>query len=85
MEKEQFDLAARTLMKLGLTHQNAFDFKLARDAFDHGFELWRREPEMRPTEPLQDAPHALRLYEHVPTTLDPARADDLPPAGAEHA
>src|SRR5690606_31099553 len=34
--------AARTLVKLGLTYQSAFDFNQARQAYDEGFALWQQ-------------------------------------------
>ena len=41
-EKGAYEQAARTCMRLGLTHQNAFEHPKARQAFDKGFALWQR-------------------------------------------
>jgi ABC-type oligopeptide transport system substrate-binding subunit len=40
--QEAFDRAARTLMKLGLTHHTAFDFKRSRSAYDEAFAMRQR-------------------------------------------
>jgi predicted ATPase len=74
--KEVGDLeqAARTLMKLGLTHHNTFDFKAGRRAYEEGFILWQRMGESHPTTPSPPAPHALRMAESEPVTLDPGLA-----------
>ncbi len=47
--KGDYDEAARTCMRLGITHQNASDYASARLAFDRGFAL-----EQRASEVLQD-------------------------------
>jgi oligopeptide transport system substrate-binding protein len=59
-EQGEHEQAARTLMKLGLTHHAAFDFQRSRQAYEEGFALWPRAWEMElPTPP--PAPHPLRL------------------------
>jgi oligopeptide transport system substrate-binding protein len=65
------DRAARTLMKLGLTCHNAFDFQRSCEAYDEGFALLQRAGETGPTE-LPPAPHALRMAYPDPLTLDPS-------------
>jgi ABC-type oligopeptide transport system substrate-binding subunit len=85
--KEASDLerAARTLMKLGLTYHNAFDFKAARQAYEEGFILWQRAGEMEPAAPPPPAPHALRVDWGDPPTLDPGLAWDSASIGViEH-
>lgn len=74
-ERNEIDRAARTLMKLGLTHHIAFDFRQAREAYDEGFELWRRAGESLPAA-LPPAPHPLRIALRVPLTLDPGYYTD---------
>ncbi len=73
-EVGDYERAARTLMKLGLTCHNAFDFKAARRAYQEGFVLWQRagatEVAVRPPA----APHSLRVIWTEPVTLDPAIA-----------
>jgi oligopeptide transport system substrate-binding protein len=67
--------AARTLMKLGLTYHNAFEFRRARQAYDEGFALWQQARELQRTI-LSPAPHALRTHWiDAATRLDPAFAD----------
>lgn len=79
IQKEQVkhELAARTLMKLGLTHHNAFDFRQAREAYDEGFQLWQRSFEIETDTPLPPAPHSLRLGGEEPRTLDPTMCNDI--------
>lgn len=75
-EQGDYERAARTLMKLGLTYHIAFDFRRARQAYDEGFFLWQRAAGVRPAT-LPPAPHALRLDQNEPQTLDPALAGDF--------
>lgn len=74
MEHER---AARTLMKLGLTHHNAFDFPRAREAYEEGFSLWQRACEVQAPVSTGPAPHGLRVAWHV-FAIDPAVTDDFP-------
>jgi oligopeptide transport system substrate-binding protein len=74
-EQGDYERAARTLMKLGLTYHNAFDFKAARQAYEEGFALWQRAGEIQEGVPPPPTPHALRVAWHrPPTTLDPTMA-----------
>jgi oligopeptide transport system substrate-binding protein len=77
--KEAGDLerAARTLMKLGLTHYTALQFRRARQIYDEGFALWQRAGETARREGVRPrpAPHTLRLPS-MPWTLDPTKAWD---------
>jgi ABC-type oligopeptide transport system substrate-binding subunit/DNA-binding SARP family transcriptional activator len=74
-EQRAYERAARTLMKLGLTHHTAFEFRRARQAYEEGFALWQRAGEMESTvHPA--APHALRIACVDPLTLDPSLAAD---------
>jgi ABC-type oligopeptide transport system substrate-binding subunit/class 3 adenylate cyclase len=76
-QQEDFDRAARTLMKLGLTYHASFDFRRARRAHDEGFALWRRAAEEQPSRTPPPAPHALRMGVFEPLgALDPAIAAD---------
>jgi ABC-type oligopeptide transport system substrate-binding subunit len=70
--KEQGDheQAARTMMKLGLAHHNAFQFQQSRQAYDEGFALWRRAGEVQAAVGHLPAPHALRLFWYDLPTLD---------------
>jgi oligopeptide transport system substrate-binding protein len=58
-ERRDYERAARTLMKLGLTYHSAFDFRQARQAYEEGFALWQRAGQIEPAS-LPPAPHALR-------------------------
>jgi oligopeptide transport system substrate-binding protein len=72
-----YEQAARTLMKLGLTYHTAFDFRRSRQAYEEGFALWQRAGEVEPAVPPPPAPHALRMvWYSPPTTLDPTMAID---------
>ncbi|MCZ7571423.1 MAG: ABC transporter substrate-binding protein [Ardenticatenaceae bacterium] len=73
--------AARTLVKLGLTYQIAFDFERARQAYDEGFALWQQAGGIRPATPPFPAPHPMRVDWRDPLTLDPTRAGNFWSAG----
>ncbi len=75
-EQGQHEQAARTLMKLGLTYHNAFDFRQARQAYDEGFALWQRAGAVQPVRPASPAAHSLRVRWLEPITLDPALSPD---------
>ena len=61
-EQERSDEAARTYMKLGLSHHNAFEYRRSREAYEKGFALsQQRTGELRRQAVLPPAPHALRL------------------------
>jgi ABC-type oligopeptide transport system substrate-binding subunit/DNA-binding SARP family transcriptional activator len=68
---------ARTLMKLGLTYHNAFDFKAARKAYQEASVLSQRVAEVKPADLAPAPPHALRITAFEPTTLSPGVAMDL--------
>jgi ABC-type oligopeptide transport system substrate-binding subunit len=72
--------AARTLMNLGLTYHNAFDFGAARQAFEEGFVFWQRLGEVEPAELAPSAPHALRVVAAGPLSLDPRLGANVPSA-----
>jgi oligopeptide transport system substrate-binding protein len=70
------DRAARLLMKIGLVHHAAFDFRAAELAYSEGFTRWRYT-QQREGATLPEAPHALRLVWYPPQTLDPAMCRDI--------
>jgi oligopeptide transport system substrate-binding protein len=84
-ETGQYEQAARTLMKLGLTYHLNFDFEHSHQAYEEGFLLWRRAREVQrePTH-LPPAPHALRANWHDPDTLDPTRPRTIWSVGLAH-
>lgn len=67
---------ARTLMKLGLTHHEAFDFRQAQQVYREGLERWQQAGKHPASAPLPPAPHALRVRWLEPTTLDPTMSPD---------
>ncbi|NIM96314.1 MAG: AAA family ATPase [Anaerolineales bacterium] len=73
-EQREYQAAARTLMKLGLTHHTVFRFKDAREAYEAGFSMWQRVSEVEPDASLPQAPHPLRIALLEPFTLDPGLA-----------
>jgi oligopeptide transport system substrate-binding protein len=76
-EQKEYDRAARTLMKLGLTHHLAYNFEHARQAYEEGFALLQRAGEAVDEGLLNTAPHPLRVDSSIdPTTLDPTMAYD---------
>ncbi|MEJ2598355.1 MAG: ABC transporter substrate-binding protein [Anaerolineales bacterium] len=75
-ERGEHEQAARTLMKLGLTYHNAFDFPQARRVYQEAFTFWRQAEKvfLHEARPISPAPHALRLqYPYEPETLDITR------------
>lgn len=73
LQKEQgeYELAGRTLMKLGLVYHTRFDFAQARRAFEEGFAQWQQTGKREPRLSQPPAPHALRIRWRCPYTLDP--------------
>ena len=69
-----YDLAARTLMKLGLTYHTAFDFQQSQKSYKEGFTLWKRAAELKHTV-LPPVSRALKVYYemNIPETFDPSR------------
>jgi class 3 adenylate cyclase/tetratricopeptide (TPR) repeat protein len=76
--KEQGDheRAARTLMKLGLTHHTAFQFEESDQAYEDGIALWQQVSETHAAVQLPPAPHALRVELLNVSTLDPTVVPD---------
>jgi ABC-type oligopeptide transport system substrate-binding subunit/class 3 adenylate cyclase len=67
---EEQEPAARMLMKLGLTHHNAFQYQRAREAYAAGFALWQRAGTTQVAAVLPPAPHPLRVQWYEPRSLD---------------
>jgi ABC-type oligopeptide transport system substrate-binding subunit/class 3 adenylate cyclase len=68
--------AARTLMKLGLSHDALYDFREAQQAYQEGISLWQRAGAAMPSATPLPAPHALRVAWPEPLTLDPGMYRD---------
>jgi ABC-type oligopeptide transport system substrate-binding subunit/DNA-binding SARP family transcriptional activator len=79
-EEKDYGRAARTLMQLGLTYHNVFDFRRTRRAYQEGFGLWQRAGETQSIAP-PPAPHALRMDWREPATVDPTIAFEVPSIG----
>lgn len=75
-ETDDHARAARTLMKLGLTYHNAFQFSESRQAYEEGFIYWQRSREDQTTTAVKAATHPLRLASDSPPTLDPGLGYD---------
>lgn len=75
-DNQDHALAARTLMKIGITYHNAFQFERSRLAYEKGFAYWQRTSTGQSLRKVPDAPHALRLAAISPPTIDPGLADD---------
>jgi oligopeptide transport system substrate-binding protein len=74
-DKSEWDKAARALMKLGLTYHTAYEFDLARNAYEEGCELWQRSHNLTST--LRQPPQAIIRYpSRRPLTLDPGLCGD---------
>jgi ABC-type oligopeptide transport system substrate-binding subunit/class 3 adenylate cyclase len=79
-ENAEWDRTARSLMKLGLTHQAAFEHEAARKAFDEGFDIWQNLPDLlQGSTTLPGA--TFRYLAYPPTTLDPGKAADTMSTG----
>ncbi len=72
----RLDVAARTLMKLGLTYHHALDFPRARQAYETGFDLWLHASDARPGG-LPTTSQTLRSHWGSLTTLDPGLVGDF--------
>lgn len=71
--KADREATGRLLMKLGLTHQSAFDYTRAQQAFDEAFSLMpERDPAWAKAGSSQ-APRPLRMVWRDPPSLDPTR------------
>ncbi|HEY44727.1 MAG TPA: protein kinase [Anaerolineae bacterium] len=76
-EQKEYDRAARTLMKLGLTHHLAYNFESARHAYEEGFAFLQRAGEVIDEGLMEPAPHPLRVDHWIdPSTLDAVKAHD---------
>jgi ABC-type oligopeptide transport system substrate-binding subunit/tRNA A-37 threonylcarbamoyl transferase component Bud32 len=79
-EQGEYDVAARTLMKLGLVYHLAYDFPRSRQAYQQGFELWHLAAS-RPGAGGSAGPAPASRPFHAasgdPRTLDPCRVNDM--------
>jgi len=70
------ELAARTLMKLGLVHTAAFEPDRARQVYDEAFNLWEPLKESNTFFDIQGGKTQLRIAIDEPGTLDPGYVSD---------
>lgn len=80
-EEGQYERAARTLMKLGLTYHNAFAFARSHVAYDAGFALWQQAGKVLPTDLPSISSQTLRIDWTSPGTLDPIKESYWAAAG----
>ncbi|MGD9405253.1 MAG: ABC transporter substrate-binding protein [Anaerolineae bacterium] len=80
--EREYERAARTQMKLGLTHHSVFNFGRAQQAYEEGFTLWQRAGQSAAAGSVPPAPRALRIIgsASAPLTLDPGLCYDAPSA-----
>lgn len=72
--KDDPAMAARTLMKLGLTYHLDMKFRRARRAFEEGFATWQQADDQARRAELTAAPDPFRFSsDYEPETLDPTR------------
>jgi ABC-type oligopeptide transport system substrate-binding subunit/DNA-binding SARP family transcriptional activator len=84
-ENGDYEQAARTLMKIGLTYHTAFDFVRSRQAYDEGFSLFQRSGKQQIATDIPPANETVRLdWESDPVTLDPNRTVDRPTSQLLH-
>jgi oligopeptide transport system substrate-binding protein len=73
---QEYGLAARTLMKLGLIFHTTFKFSLSREAYREGFDLWQKAG-ADSIESGRETPQTLKTHWPSIITLDPAFANDM--------
>jgi ABC-type oligopeptide transport system substrate-binding subunit len=73
---DDYDWAARTLMKLGLTHHNAAQYKEARQAYQEATEMWRQAARLAPST-MSPATKPLKLIWPESELLDPTRVNNM--------
>jgi oligopeptide transport system substrate-binding protein len=69
-ERDQLEHAARMLMRLGLTHLTAFDFKLSQTAYQEAFKIRQQQRRIRPASSVP-APHPYRFFWPETPPLNP--------------
>jgi oligopeptide transport system substrate-binding protein len=74
-QQRQHGLAARALMKLGLTYHSSQDFERARAAYHEGFVLWQRAAQHEAALPLPPS-QTLHSWQVEPVTLEPGEVSD---------
>jgi oligopeptide transport system substrate-binding protein len=75
-QQDQVELAAKTLMKLGLVYTAAFDPDRAQEAYDAAFDLWEPLRGSSDLPQVRELPAVLRFALEQPVTLDPGMIGD---------
>ena len=73
---KNYEGAARSLIKLGLTYHTIFEFNQANKVYDEGNLLYQYASKVSPVN-ISPAPHALRIDWEALSTFDPAMAYDV--------
>ncbi len=76
LDQGNIELAARTLMKLGLVYTADFQMSRAQEAYDQAFTLWQPSHQPREIEEPDLSNSALRLATEMPSSLDPGLIND---------
>ena len=74
--RKNYEGAARTLIKLGLTYHTIFEFNQANKAYEEGNLLYQYVSKVNSAN-IPPAPHALRIDWEAISTFDPAMAYDI--------
>jgi ABC-type oligopeptide transport system substrate-binding subunit/DNA-binding SARP family transcriptional activator len=83
-EQGEYKRAARVLMKLGLAYHSAFDYDRSRRAFEESFTLRQRAGDRLLNKPLPKPPHALRVSNKEPVTVDVTKTGFAASAMMQH-
>ncbi|MGH2620808.1 MAG: protein kinase domain-containing protein, partial [Anaerolineales bacterium] len=75
-EREQHELAARTLLRLGLVYSADFQFDRAQQAYEQAFDLWELAGGSQEPARPEDRGSVLRYAVDEPASLDPGLAGD---------
>ncbi len=73
----QHDLAARILMKIGLTYSLVFEFVRASETYREAFAAWQRASTVVESQQLPSSPEPLRIELPDPGDLDPRNATEI--------
>jgi len=75
-EQDQPELAARTLLRLGLVYSADFQFDRAQEAYQQAFDLWERAGGWQEPAMAEGRPAMLRFAVDSPASIDPGLAGD---------
>ncbi len=75
-DQGHLEIAARTLMKLGLVYTADFQPEKAQEAYDRAFALWQPTPLPVKIKQTQPSNAVLRLATQLPVSFDPGLIDD---------